>query len=99
MAQSLPLSLQAFPHPDKEIESLQYLIRRVNEQRGSFRNVSEQSLEEEIHNASTNEVEAILEDVKETVIAGEDVQTKREEVAKAKEDILRQIGFGIKSIV
>ena len=91
MPEQLSLSLQAFPTVDKEKESLKYLISRINQQKGSFRNVSEQSLEEEIQaqeNGKTNPDSQDAEIVEEV----EDIKTKQEEVAKAREDMIKQIG-------
>lgn len=92
MAEPLSLSLQAFPPVDKEKESLEYLIRRVNNQRGSFRNITEQSLEEEIRELDTGGENEEQEDVVATVEAGEDAKTKKEEVSKAREEILKHVG-------
>ena len=91
MPEQLSLALQAFPTVDKEKETLKYLISRINQQKGSFRNVSEQSLEEEIQAqeaGNPNENERVLETVEEV----EDVKSKQEVVAKAREDIIKQIG-------
>lgn len=92
MAEPLSLSLQAFPPVDKEKESLEYLIRRVNNQGGSFRNITEQSLEEEIRELDTGGENEEQEDVVATVEAGEDAKTKKEEVSKAREEILKHVG-------
>lgn len=94
MPDQLSLSLQAFPTVDKEKESLKYLISRINQQKGSFRNVSEQSLEEEIEaqkNGKTNTDDLDEQDA-EIVEEAEDVKTKQEEVAKAREDMIKQLG-------
>lgn len=94
MPDQLSLSLQAFPTVDKEKESLKYLISRINQQKGSFRNVSEQSLEEEIEaqkNGKTNTDDLDEQDA-EIVQEAEDVKTKQEEVAKAREDMIKQLG-------
>ena len=91
MPDQLSLCLQAFPTVDKEKESLKYLISRINQQKGSFRNVSEQSLEEEIQAQEAgqiNEDDQAIEPVEEV----EDVKTKQEEVTKAREDMIKQIG-------
>ena len=91
MPDQLSLCLQAFPTVDKEKESLKYLISRINQQKGSFRNVSEQSLEEEIQAQEAgqiNEDDQAIEPVQEV----EDVKTKQEEVTKAREDMIKQIG-------
>lgn len=91
MAESLSLSLQAFPTPDKDKESLQYLIRRVNEQRGSFRNVTEQSLEDEIRALDAGDADESQEAVVETSEVDEDAKTKKEEVIQARDEIRKQV--------
>lgn len=92
MTASLSLSLQVFPPPDKEKESLQYLIQRVNAQRGSFRNVTEQSLEEEIQcleaRGGKNDEQSVLGPAPEA----EDATTRKEEVTEARGEILKQTG-------
>ena len=92
MPDQLFLSLQAFPTVDKEKESLTYLISRINQQKGSFRNVTEQSLEEEIRAEEAGKSDTDNQDVIETVEELEDVKTTQEEVSKAREDIIKQIG-------
>lgn len=91
MAESLSLSLQAFPTVDKGKKSLEYLIERINEQKGSFRNVTEASLEEEIQALHNGEAEASEDDVLETVEDVEDIKSKREAVTTAREEILKQV--------
>ena len=91
MPDQLSLSLQAFPTVDKDKESLKYLISRINQQKGSFRNVTEQSLEEEIQAQDAGKPDND-QDVVETVEEVEDVKTKQEDVTKARNDIIKQIG-------
>lgn len=91
MPDQLSLSLQAFPTVDKDKESLKYLISRINQQKGSFRNVTEQSLEEEIlaqDAGKPDDDQGVVETAEEV----EDVKTKQEEVTKARDDIIKQIG-------
>ena len=91
MPHELSLSLQAFPTVDKDKESLKYLISRINQQKGSFRNVTEQSLQEEIQAQEAGNPDTDNQDVG-TGEEVEDVKTKQEEVTKAREDIIKQIG-------
>lgn len=86
---------------DKEKESLQYLISRINDQKGSFRNVTEDSLEEDLRNTEENgkvDDENIGAETKEEEEEEEDPtdphdpQYKRDAVYKAREEILKQIG-------
>ena len=92
MSDQLSLSLQAFPTVDKDKDSLKYLISRINQQKGSFRNISERSLEEEIEAQHAGNPDTDTQDTLETVEEVEHVQTKQEEVAQAREDIIKQIG-------
>ena len=91
MAESLSLSLQAFPTVDKGKKSLEYLIKRINEQKGSFRNVTEASLEEEIQALGNGEADASEEDAFESVDDVEDLKSKREAITTAREEILKQV--------
>ena len=95
MSDQLSLSLQAFPNVDKDKESLKYLISRINQQKGSFRNVTEQSLEEEIREQEAGKTFPDDQDVVETNEEVEDVKIKQEEVAQAREDMIRQIGWNL----
>ena len=92
MPNQLSLCLQAFPTADKDKESLKYLISRINQQKGSFRNVTEQSLEEEIQGQEAGNIDTDDQHVVETVEEVEDVKTKQEELTKAREDMIKQIG-------
>ena len=93
MSDQLSLSLQAFPTVDKEKDSLEYLISRITQQKGSFRNISEQSLQEEIEAQKAGKPDAEDQDTLDTVEEVEHVKTKQEEVAQAREDIIKQIGY------
>ena len=92
MSDKLSLSLQAFPAIDKEKESLKYLISRINQQKGSFRNVTEQSLEAEIEAQNAGRTDTDDQDVVEAVEGVEDAKPRQEEIAKAREDMMKQIG-------
>ena len=93
MADPLPLSLQPFPRTNGEKQSLQYLISRINDQRGSFRNVTEQSLEEEIRGLEKNEVLESQDDVTESVEDVESAKTHKEELSSKRDEILSQIAW------
>ena len=92
MPDQLSLCLQAFPALDQDKESLKYLISRINQQKGSFRNVTEQSLEEEIQALEAGRADVDDQEVVETVEEVEHVKTRQEEVTKAREDLIKQIG-------
>ena len=95
MNNQLSLSLQAFPPPDKEKDSLQYLIKRVNAQRGSFRNVTEQSLEDEIRALEAGGDDRDQESATGIIADADNTKTKKEEVAQAKDEILKQTAYAI----
>ena len=91
MTDLLSIALQAFPPPDKNKDSLQYLIARINAQRGSFRNVTEQSLLEEIRQSEDNGESSGQLEVSETKTdVGED-GPKKEDIATAREEMLKQV--------
>ncbi|KAL8928990.1 MAG: hypothetical protein Q9208_001433 [Pyrenodesmia sp. 3 TL-2023] len=87
MADPLSLSLRAWPSSDKRIESLPHLIARINEQKGSFRNVTEASLEEEIRAAEAGEAQA-TDDAEE----GQNPKAKEDELLRAREQIIQEVG-------
>ena len=91
MAESLSLSLQALPTVNKGKKSLEYLIERINEQKGSFRNVTEEGLKEEIQILHNGEAETSEDEVFETVEDVEDLKSKREAITTAREEILKQV--------
>lgn len=92
MPEPLTVSLQPWPKPDKEKDSIGYLIQRINAQKGSFRNVSEQSLEEEIRLEKADKVvdedEMEVEETTEEVADGE---STREDLYKARAQIDQQL--------
>lgn len=92
MASPLSISLRAWPSAETPQLSLPFLISRINEQRGSFRNVSESALEEEIRLAQTGE--GISGDPSKAVeIHGvEEVKSRRDKVSESREEILKQVG-------
>lgn len=90
MSEDLSLSLRSWPSPDTK-DSLPLLISRINEQRGSFRYVTEESLIEEVRAAEAGE--GIIDEASagETVEAGQDAKSQREQLAAARLEILKQV--------
>ena len=83
------LSLRVSPKTDPRKDSLPFIISRINEQRGSFRNVTQDSLREEIQAQEAGRAELIeesgnLEEV-------QDAKSRREQLATAREDMLRHV--------
>ncbi|MCJ1464181.1 RNA polymerase II mediator complex subunit [Pseudocyphellaria aurata] len=92
MADPFSISLRAWPAQDASKESLPSLISRINEQRGTFRNISESTLEEEAQVVDTGETS--LQDPSNVLsnVDPQDVKTRREEVSAAREEILKEVG-------
>lgn len=91
MGDELAISLRAWPSNDKTTESLPYLIARINDQRGSFRNITEASLEEEIRLAERGE-ETDLSADEDAVPDSQDNDAKGEKLAIAREDMIKRVG-------
>ncbi|KAL9002121.1 MAG: hypothetical protein Q9188_004932 [Gyalolechia gomerana] len=92
MADPLSISLRAWPSQDKTKESVSYLISRINGQRGSFRNITEASLEEEVRSAEAGEVDtAEVGENKQPTKDSQDAQSKGNELFQAREEIIKQI--------
>ena len=91
MAERQLFSLQAWPTVNKEKESLKYLISRINDQKGSFRNVTEESLEQELREASGGITTLQADKDGADPMEDEDPKARREEVYKVREEILKQV--------
>ncbi|KAL8660857.1 MAG: hypothetical protein Q9202_006141 [Teloschistes flavicans] len=98
MADQLSVSLRAWPSDDKTTESLPFLIARINEQRGGFQNITEASLQEEIRESDADDSK-MLEgtEVGEEAEDHNDVKSKGEELAAAREEIIKQVGEAYRS--
>ena len=89
MADAIPLSLRALPKVDPNKDSLPFLISCINNQRGSFRNFTEESLEEEIRLQENGQEESLEDDA-----PAEDTQDNKsrpEELAGARQEMLTQV--------
>lgn len=91
MTDNLMLSLRASPKSDPDKSSLPFLISRINEQRGSFRSVTEDSLQEGIRGLEAGQAEAV-EDSGDDEEAHDD-RPRREQLASAREEMLRQVTY------
>ena len=87
----LLISLRAWPAKDVEQHSLPFLISRINQQRGSFRNITEQSLEEEIQAAKAGEGQSGPEDVDSSDDEASDIRSRTEDVRTARSEILQLV--------
>jgi len=87
---SFPLALQPVAREDTENASLQDLVRRINEERGAFRSITEEQLKEEI----TNDLASQKEDtnVAEEKEAPQDLEKRRKELFSARNQMLQFIG-------
>lgn len=86
------LSLQALQPDDANRNSLQYIIERIKDQKGTFLDVTEESLEDEIKQSVEDETvedeDMNMEEVEEEV---EDDKSRRERILKARAEMLKQI--------
>lgn len=91
MAEPLSLSLRAWPTKNPDFDTLSSLIPRINEQRGAFRYVTEEGLEEEIRASGAGEVHAGPHENDGQLSAVQDAKGKREEILATREEILKQV--------
>lgn len=86
-----PISLRAWSSKDDKIVALPSLISRINNQRGSFRGVTEEALEEELRKGEdevniSNDSDKIEEGNEEN-----EEPDRLKEVSTAREEILGQL--------
>ncbi|MCJ1484759.1 RNA polymerase II mediator complex subunit [Schaereria dolodes] len=91
IAEELSLSLKSWPTRNLDIESLPFLISRINEQRGGFRNVSEEGLEDEIRALNAGQLEPESETNEQQEEDSPDPKSRREALVAAREEIIKQI--------
>jgi len=88
---SFSVALQPLIKSQAETASLQDLVRRINEERGAFRNVTEDQLKEEIARdqltANDDTVDVEEED------APQDFEKRRKEVFTARNEMLQLVGY------
>ncbi len=89
MSGGLSLSLRSWPTEDPSSQSLPSKIARINVQKGSFRNITEESLQEEIRALEAGETWAVDGEEND---AGQDAKSRREEIVAAREEIIKQVG-------
>jgi len=87
-ARSFALSLRPPPRK-RDAEPLSQLIGRINDERGHFRNITEDSLRAEIEAKEARGAQEVLED-KEAVVV-EDKEARRKEIYSAKVELLQLI--------
>ena len=90
MAEDLLLSLRSWPSSDAT-DSVPFLISQINQQRGSFLDVTEGSLVEEIRAVQAGDDIVEEENAGDTADAIQDTKSKREELSAARLEILRQV--------
>ncbi|KAL9098610.1 MAG: hypothetical protein Q9163_005762 [Psora crenata] len=88
----LSISLQVPSSIEGQKNSLQSLIGRIVEQKGSFRNVTEEGLKEEIKDAAEGDTVMVEEDATLTGEEPQDFKSKKDEIYKARDEMLKQIG-------
>lgn len=92
---SLSLPLRIWPKNDPSQHTLASLIPRISEQKGRFRNVTEENLEEDIRASNAGEEAQTLQSGEEDENSpdGEDEVGRKEAILAAREDILNQVGW------
>ena len=75
--------------------SLKILIQQINEQKGQFRNITEDSLEEEIRAFKSGDglLDTQADENQEEGEDGEHKQERKEMILAARQDILNQVGW------
>ena len=91
MAERQPFSLQVWPTVNKDKENLKYLISRINDQKGPFRNVTEESLEKELRDSEAIVTVSGHENDGEHANEDDDTKRQKEEIYKVREEILKQV--------
>jgi hypothetical protein len=87
----LPLSLRAWPRKDDSDTTLSLRISRINLERGSFRNVTEESLEEEIQQSEAGvEAANVSRESDEEGVKDEDLDKSRD-LTTTREEIIGQL--------
>lgn len=96
VTESLSLPLRLWPNDDTKKQSLSSVIQRINEQKGSFRNVTEASLEEEIQALQSGDGEdgevSDAGDKDDSANQAQDGASRTEFLRVAKEELLKQLG-------
>lgn len=86
----LALSLRVWPPPDSSKDEIPTLISRINHQVGSFRNISESKLDEQIRQGGAVEREPQSQDDASSTKESE-AKSRTAEVAAAQQEILNHI--------
>ena len=84
---SLPLSLKVWPTQNDVEDSLPVLVKRINEERDHFRNITEDSLQKEIENENTTQ------DIAEDGVHSEDSEQRRKALYVARADMLKFVRY------
>ena len=89
---SVPVSLRPWPTGDPGSEDLQLQLQRLYQQRGHFRHITEEGLQEEINNAEDGPVN-VMEGVENTeTLAATGEKERRAEIYAAKAQMQQLIG-------
>lgn len=87
----LALSLRVWPSPDTSKDEIPTLISRINQQVGSFRNISESKLDEQIRGGALETELQSQNDASPTKES--EAQSRTAEIAAAQQEILNQISL------
>jgi mediator of RNA polymerase II transcription subunit 17 len=89
---SFTLALQPTPGDNSQQKSIQQLITKINEERGAFRNVTEETLRDEIAKAATGTDNQDV-DEEQNAVDPQDIEARRKEVYAARSEMLKFIGY------
>jgi mediator of RNA polymerase II transcription subunit 17 len=93
-----PLSLRAWPPKDDTTTALASLIKRINAERGTFRNVTEESLKEEIKQSEAG-ADNKGDDGSEEDEVEEEEPDRLKELTSAREELLGQLEYDSQSFI
>ena len=91
MTDQLSLSLRPWSTPNTHQENLPFLISRIKQQRGSFRQVTEQSLQEEVEVKEPEDAEDVKSDDSVPKDGIDDGKSRKEKLLAARDETFKQI--------
>lgn len=100
MAEQPAISLRTLPRDESEKQSLAYLIARINAQKGLFRNITEDSVRQEIR--ETTDGVQLSDEAEDDESSSEnesvDGKSRREEVLAARDEVIKFALYATRSI-
>jgi len=88
-----PISLRHGPKDAQKEEPLDVLMSRISQQKGHFRHVTEEELEQEIEEEELGKIQEEESDEEEVKKALPDGKAVRENIIKAKAEMIQQVRY------